>query len=179
MGPGRRMVSKVSLWKMPFSGLCKESPFNVLHNVQKCQNARLSVPQNIKIKFLVVNRDIECKSRVSSSEGHWPGIEAKLIILIWKSNFRLALQNWKSPNALLLVFCIFYIYSCYVLRQKNHFMFEGNVTNIIWKRFTRTSPSGKLKATQPEGNYRWLAWGEVQLGKASDTSLVQKTPRDI
>ena len=38
---------------------------------------------------------------------------------------------------------------------------------------------GKLKATQPEGNYRWLAWGEVQLGKASDTSLVQITRRDI
>ena len=127
MGPGRRMVSKVSLWKMPFPGFCKESPFNVLHNVQKCQNARLSVTQNIKIKFLVVNRDIECKS---SFEGQWPGIEAKLIIQIWKSNFRLALQNWKSPNALLLVFCIFYIYCCYVLRQKKtHFMMSP-----VWRK---------------------------------------------
>ena len=127
MGPGRRMVSKVSLWKMPFSGFCKESPFNVLHNVQKCQNARLSVPQNIKIKFLVVNRDIECKS---SFEGQCPGIEAKLIIQIWKSNFRLALQNWKSPNALLLVFCIFYI--IFLLRaetKKTHFMMSS-----VWRK---------------------------------------------
>ena len=97
---------------------------------------------------------------------------------------RLALQIWKSPNALLLVFCIFYI--IFLLRaetKKTHFMMSSvwrNMTNIIHESALPEHPHpGKLKATQPEGNYRWLAWGEVQLGKAGDTSLVQITRRDI
>ena len=70
------------------------------------------------------------------------------------------------------------------------------VKNIKWRFFTKTrerhfskwhfgdhssswTHAPNPKATQPEGNYRWLAWGELQLGKASDTSLVQITRRDI